>query len=1024
MRSLPLISLVACLCAPMQAAAEEVATPRIDEKKQDDPLEVHGDEILVLAPRIIGQIEVPQQPIEVFDEEDIAAYGANSIEELIDAISPQTGSGRGRGDGRPVMLLNGQRITNFREMRNIPPEAIRRMEVLPEEVALRFGYPANQRVVNIILKTQFAAATGSGEYNRPTRGGYDNYELESGLFRIAGPRRYNVTAKLDETSMLTEDERDVRQASANSGVAAGVPSARYRSLAAADHEFSLEGTMTQGLGEDGLGGAITASGGYTRSQTTSLSGLDPVALGEGIFDPLTTRVTADKFEAGLGLNKMLGSWQFSLTGDGTYTETQTRADRRLDDSSASTTSSQGGLVANATGAGVDVARSRALSLTSLATLSGTPFRLPAGEANLTVKAGYELDRTVSNDTRTMLGSTRLARGDVQGGVNLALPLTSQDFLGGIGEVTLNFSGGLDHLSDFGTLTDWSAGVTWSPTGTLTLQASYLVNDAAPTLAQLGAPTILNYNVPVYDFTKGASTLVTVTTGGNANLVAEKQRDIKVSAQWKLPFLDRSNLIVEYFHNRSSNVSQAFPLLTPAIEAAFPGRVTRDDAGNLIAVDRRAVTFDEVSSSRLRWGVNLSGSLGKSADTGGKDRDRSAAASLPPRNTLPAQSTIGPNGPLPVGGAAGETGLPSGPPRAFDSSRFAAIREKLCTPGNNPPDISGLTDGLRARLSGIDGKIDPAKLAQFKVRACSDEGPGQSGFDPERFARLRTLLCAGGTPDLANLPERMAKRLQGSDGKIDPVRLAEARERMCSGNAPGVPGARGEGSPPLLERPDGPPPPRDPGAGTGRADGASSGATSQTALSGPGSGRGSGRMGSGGMGAGGGGLPMMMGGGRRGMGSRWNFSIYHTWRFTDRVQVASGLPVLDELAGDAITAGGVPRHTIEAEGGLFKNGYGLRLKAEWNAPARVKGSGLPGSSDLRFGSTFDVSMRLFADLGRNEDLVSKVPFLKGSRLSLKADNLLDLRQKVTDENGQVPVAYQAAYREPQGRVIGIDFRKMF
>lgn len=170
--------------------------------------------------------------------------------------------------------------------------------------------------------------------------------------------------------------------------------------------------------------------------------------------------------------------------------------------------------------------------------------------------------------------------------------------------------------------------------------------------------------------------------------------------------------------------------------------------------------------------------------------------------------------------------------------------------------------------------------------------------------------------------------------------------------------------------------------------------------------------------------MMMGGGRRGMGSRWNFSIYHTWRFTDRVQVASGLPVLDELAGDAITAGGVPRHTIEAEGGLFKNGYGLRLKAEWNAPARVKGSGLPGSSDLRFGSTFDVSMRLFADLGRNEDLVSKVPFLKGSRLSLKADNLLDLRQKVTDENGQVPVAYQAAYREPQGRVIGIDFRKMF
>ena len=110
--------------------------------------------------------------------------------------------------------------------------------------------------------------------------------------------------------------------------------------------------------------------------------------------------------------------------------------------------------------------------------------------------------------------------------------------------------------------------------------------------------------------------------------------------------------------------------------------------------------------------------------------------------------------------------------------------------------------------------------------------------------------------------------------------------------------------------------------------------------------------------------------------------------------------------------------------MFKNGYGLRLKAEWEASARVNGSGLPGSSDLRFGSTFNIDLRLFADLGRNEDLVAKVPFLKGSRLSLTVDNLLDQRQRVTDENGVVPIAYQAAYREPQGRVIGIDFRKMF
>jgi hypothetical protein len=166
-----------------------------------------------------------------------------------------------------------------------------------------------------------------------------------------------------------------------------------------------------------------------------------------------------------------------------------------------------------------------------------------------------------------------------------------------------------------------------------------------------------------------------------------------------------------------------------------------------------------------------------------------------------------------------------------------------------------------------------------------------------------------------------------------------------------------------------------------------------------------------------------GGGRPG-GSRWNLSVYHTWRFTDTVDIAPGVPTLDQLNGDAIGAGGTPRHAIEAEGGLFKNGYGLRLKAEWESPAKVNGSGLPGSSDLRFGSTFDVNLRIFADLGRNEALVAKMPFFKGARLSLVADNILDSRQKVTDESGATPIAYQPAYRNPQGRVLGIDFRKMF
>ncbi|MCJ2188203.1 TonB-dependent receptor plug domain-containing protein [Novosphingobium beihaiensis] len=950
------------MCIPAGAFAQDADPPLIKNEETKDPLEVHGNEILVLSPRIRGQIDVPQQPVQVFEEEDIASYGANSIADLLDAISPQTTSGRGRGSGRPVILVNGQRITSFREMRNIPPEAIRRMEVLPEEVALRFGYPANQRVVNIILKDQFAAATASGEYNRPDRGGYDNFELESGLFKISGPRRYNVTAKLDETTMLTEAERNVRQAESDAPLVAGDPDpARYRSLKGSNHKFTLEGTMTQGLGENGLGGSLTASGGYTHTQSASWSGLDTALLtygGQSVLrtlpDPLTSRIVSDEFDASLGFSTMLGDWTLNVTGDGSYTDTNTRVDRRRDTSALEDAAAAGDLALDGAlpfvpGAGVDIATNRALSLTSLATLSGQPFRMPAGDASLTVKTGYDFSRTRSDDSRNTLGAVTLRRGDVQGGLNLALPLTSDEFLGAVGDISLNFSGGLDHLSDFGTLKDWSAGLTWSPTDTLTFQASYLVDEAAPSLSQLGAPVVESYNVAIYDFDKAETALVTVTTGGNPNLRKEKQRDIKLSAQWKLPFFRRSSLIAEYFRNRSSNVTQSFPLLTPAIEQAFQDRVERDRAGNLTAIDRRAVTYDEVSSSSLRWGINLWGSLG--SDSAPASRREPAAAPPPVR----------PENRSPDGAGPGE-----------GRSRFEAVRKQLCTPGAEP-DLSTLPERLRSRLAGPDGKPDPEKLAQFRARACSVDGSAAPRFDPEQFARIRKAVCTGETPDLAALPERMAERLRGEDGKIDQARLAQMRERMCRA---------------------------DNGAGAAQ----SGEARGQTASRAPG------------------------GGGMRRpgppRGGRWNISVYHTWRFTDRVTIAPGVPVLDQLAGNAIGSGGVGRHAIEFEGGMFKNGFGLRIRGEWNAPSRVLGTGLPGSSDLRFGAYTVANVRLFVDLDQRKSLIDRVPFLKGTRVSFTVDRLFDSRQKVTDQNGEVPIAYQAAFREPLGRVIGIDLRKRF
>ncbi len=795
------------LIAPLMLTA-----PAIGNAQEAPPTESEGgtegesdsQTIVVVATRFAGQVDTDLPPVLTLDEDDITTYGASSIGELLDAVSTQTGSGRGRGGGRPVILVNGQRISSFREMRSIPPEAIRRMEVLPEEVALRFGYPADQRVVNLILKDNYSNRQIAGEYNMPTRGGYANRELEGSMLRIDGPSRLNIEAKITGTSLLTEAERGIIQDQSDLiGLPVGTDPGLYRSLAPVSQEVSLNGTWSTGLGEGGLGGSLSANGAYTRTVSRSLSGLDDLLV-QGSpqqLRALERETKTDLVQGGAALNKPLGNWLLSVTGDAGYTDTTTRSDNRGGDL-----------------AGRERARSKDLALSSLATLSGRPFTLPAGEAALTAKAGFDFDRSDnSGGNGGFTQRTVLKRGDLSAGVNLSLPLTSRrnDVLAAIGDLSVNASAGINRLSDFGTLTDWSAGLTWKPTEKLTLQASYLVNEAAPSLSQLGAPQIVTFNVPVYDFARGETALVAVTSGGNPDLLAEKRRDWKLSAQWELPFIKRGNLLVEYFRNNSRNVTDSFPLLTPAIETAFPDRVSRDASGQLLAIDRRPVTFDQIESSRLRWGFNLSGNLSK--------------------------------------------------------------------------------------------------------------------------------------------------------------------ERGEDGEGRGGPGRRG-------------------GAGRGGGPGADMGM---------GMGMGMGMMGRGGP-----------------PGGRWNLSVYHTLRFTDRVTIAEEGPVLDQLAGETLTAGGVPRHELSFEGGAFKNGYGLRLNGTWSAPSRLIASGGPGASDLRFGSVFRLGARLFVNLDQRKSLIEKRPFLKGVRIALDASNLFDSRQEVTDSQGGVPLAYQRGYREPQGRVIGIDIRKMF
>ncbi|HEY0327310.1 MAG TPA: TonB-dependent receptor, partial [Allosphingosinicella sp.] len=134
------------------AAQPDVEAVSDAEAAEDAAAYDAENEVVVTGQRPRGSVLGDIPPEVSLNPAEIRSYGASNVNELLQALAPQTGSGRGRGGGQPVILLNGRRISSFAEIRDIPPEALQRVDILPEEAALQLGYRADQRVVNFVLR--------------------------------------------------------------------------------------------------------------------------------------------------------------------------------------------------------------------------------------------------------------------------------------------------------------------------------------------------------------------------------------------------------------------------------------------------------------------------------------------------------------------------------------------------------------------------------------------------------------------------------------------------------------------------------------------------------------------------------------------------------------------------------------------------------------------------------------------------------------------------------------------------------
>lgn len=190
---------------PLPGAHTEEADT--SEEPVDIPEAPHG-EIIVTATRSAYSIASDLKPEAVLTSEDVASLGVGSLNELMAELAPETTSVRG---GRPVVLLNGRRVSSFDEIREIPTEAVAGVEVMPEQTALRFGYPADQKVVNIILHDHVRTLSATLGGSAPTDGGQTDFNVQSSLLQLDHNGRVNITLSYDRSSALLESARNVRQ---------------------------------------------------------------------------------------------------------------------------------------------------------------------------------------------------------------------------------------------------------------------------------------------------------------------------------------------------------------------------------------------------------------------------------------------------------------------------------------------------------------------------------------------------------------------------------------------------------------------------------------------------------------------------------------------------------------------------------------------------------------------------------------------------------------------------------------------
>ena len=968
--------------APAAPAVAKPAAPatttaqHLDDEYADETV----SELVVVGTRdrpqygaVVGDI----QPEVQLSPAQIQSYGVSSVSDLLNELAPQLTSNRGRGGEAPVVLLNGRRISGMGEIRDIPTEAIQRVDILPEEAALAYGYSADQRVVNFVLRRRFRAITAEVGGGGPTNGGQTNASAELNRIQILGDNRINFVLKAQASNAITADERDVDQlsstqpfdltgniASATRGAqidpalsaiagravtVAGLPVSavngqpltlaglaatagvanvsdvnRFRTLVPETKTITGNAVLARTLPWD-MRGTLTAN--FSASNSQSLRGLPGASLtvlDANPFSPFATDTTLNRYVTAFGpLQQQTDSWSGQIGGS---------LNKDLDKWRLSLTGAYDHADSfTVSDVGVDITALQS------AVNAGTVSPYAPWSTGLISERGGNKARSIS-DGINLQGVASGPAFDVPAGP-VRTSIKIGEAASWLSSDTLRL--GVERDADL-------SRNTLSAQGSVDVPLTSKKNDVLPFLGDLS----LNANAAVNELSD-FGTLTTIGFGANwkpitgLSFIASHTRDQGAPTMSQLggpQVVTEASRVFDYVTGRTVEV-------------------LRVDGGNAALIgDERNVT-----KLGFTWKPITGQDLTISANYAYSKIDNPIATF--PAVTAEIQAAFPDRF---VRNTAGDLIQVDYRPVNFAQTKQESLRWGInySRPwGPQPP---------------------PRQPGQFGPGGPGGQGQGAQGQQGQR------QQGAQGQAGQAQGQAAQGQRAQGQQAAG--ANVAEAF---------GTPGERPPGGSPDTTAPSAP-------VGSEQA----SGGQNQ-------SGAGFGNAPNFGPGGPGGGFRGGPGGGPGGLAGRLQFAVYHTVHFEDEIVVRDGGPVFDLLNGSAAgNGGGQPRHEVQAQAGVSRNGLGARLSASWQSATTVDAPASSPVGNLHFGDIATVDLRLFANLGANRELVAKQPFFRGSRMTLSITNLFDAQQSVRDVTGATPAGYRPDELNPTGRVVSLSFRKLF